>query len=189
MMIPYSDMETGLETGFAVLNTANDTFTDIPWAGDGALFACDSESGVVACLVDDTDPYIATINSSGAVVTSFDLDTAVTEAEYIKLTPDASEAYVYGENGVTSVANVEVIDLSPMASVMIFETTLDYPNIVAMAPDAGQIWFTVDYVQDYNGGYRVVQFADPNAGSGGSGEELALAAAVVTRRATRRHRA
>ena len=205
MMIPYSDMSTGLVTGFAALNTANDTFTDIPWAGDGALIGCDSESGVVACLVDDTESYLATINSSGAVVTSLDVDSLVSEPEYVKLTPDASEAYVYGENGVTSVGNVEVIGLSPMTSVMTFETTLDYPNIVAMAPDAGQIWFTADYVEDYNGGYRVIQFAEPN---GGSGEELAktgpnsavaatlaalsglvLAAGVLTRVATRRHRA
>jgi hypothetical protein len=208
MMIPYSDMATGLDTGFAVLNTANDTFTDIPWAGAGTLIGCDSESGVVACLVDDTESYLATINSSGAVVTSLDVDTLVSQPEYVKLTPDAAEAYVYGENGVTSVGNLEVIGLSPMASVMTFETTLDYPNIVAMAPDAGQIWFTADYVEDYNGGYRVIQFAEPNGGSGGSGEGLAptggnaliagalvalsvlaLAAGVVTRRATRRHRA
>jgi hypothetical protein len=158
--------------------------------------------------VDDTESYLATINSSGAVVTSLDVDMLVSQPEYVKLTPDAAEAYVYGENGVTSVGNLEVIGLSPMASVMTFETTLDYPNIVAMAPDAGQIWFTADYVEDYNGGYRVIQFAEPNGGSGGSGEGLAptggnaliagalvalsvlaLAAGVVTRRATRRHRA
>jgi hypothetical protein len=208
IMIPYSDTATGLVTGFAVFNTANETFADIPWAGAGSLIACDSKSSVVACIVDDTDPYVATINSSGAVLTSFDLDTSVSDAQYVMLTPDAAQVYVYGENGATSVGNVEVISLSPMASVTIFETAMDYPNVVVMAPDAGQIWFTADYIEDYDGGYRVVQFADPNAGSGGSGEELAptggnsvlagtlvalsavaLVAGVLTRRGTRRHRA
>jgi hypothetical protein len=196
IMIPYSDTATGLVTGFAVFNTANETFADIPWAGAGSLIACDSKSSVVACIVDDTDPYVATINSSGAVLTSFDLDTSVSDAQYVMLTPDAAQVYVYGENGATSVGNVEVISLSPMASVTIFETAMDYPNVVVMAPDAGQIWFTADYIEDYNGGYRVVQFADvnladtgPNPASGGALSALsvlALAVGVAMRFGTRR---
>lgn len=72
-------------------------------------------------------------------------------------------------------------------------------------PPAEVGWFTSDYFGDYDGGYQVVQFADPNAGSG---EELAptggnsamagtlvalsalaLAAGLFTRVASRRHRA
>jgi hypothetical protein len=196
IMIPYSDVDTGLVTGFTVYNTATDTVTDIPWVGDSALIACDSQSGVVACLVDDTEPYIATINSSGAVVTSLDLNSAVVDAQYVRLTPDASQAYVYGEDGDSSVGNVEVIDLTLMSSVMVFYTTMDYPNLVVMAPDAGQIWFTADYIEDYNGGYRVVQFADvnladtgPNPAIGGALSALsvlALAVGVAMRFGTRR---
>jgi hypothetical protein len=204
IMIPYRDTATGLDVGLVMFNTTSNTFTDAPWVGDGQPIACDSRSGVVGCVVDDTNDYIATINDSGAIVETLTLDSEVSDADTVGLTHDGALAYAYGSNG--GLSNVEAVDLGSMTSVDIFNLSTEYTNQIRLAPDARQIWFTADYNADYDGGYQVVQYADPNAGSGGSGEELAptggnaliagalaalsalaLTAGLLTRRSTRRH--
>jgi hypothetical protein len=159
--VPYVDSATRLVSGFAVFDTANNDFTDLSWTGSGTLEACDSQAGVVACLVDDTVPYLAKINSSGAATSTLAVDAEVSSVETLTLTPDASQVFVYGDNG--GFGNVELIDMASMTSVTVFNTSLDYPNVVTLAKNAGQIWFTADYVADYNGGYQVIQYADPAA--------------------------
>jgi hypothetical protein len=70
-------------------------------------------------------------------------------------------AYVLGDNG--GFGAVQAVDLSDMSSVLVLDTLLEYPEVVALAPDAGQIWFYAYYAEDYNGGYQVVHFADPTS--------------------------
>jgi hypothetical protein len=192
-------------TNFVVFDTASNTFTDITWAGAGALDHCDSQNGVMACIVDDSVPYVATVNSSGAVVASLDLTVDSYNLSAITLTPDGTQAYILvaDSNGMGS---IEVVDLTDMTSLTTLATSLEYPARVSIAEDAGQIWFFGYYAADYNGGYQVMQYADPNSGSDGSGEELAntgastviagllvalsalaIAAGVVSRRPVRRH--
>jgi LPXTG-motif cell wall-anchored protein len=48
----------------------------------------------------------------------------------------------------------------------------DYQNVVRMAADAGQIWFTADYIRDYDGGYQVATF-DPSTNPSGNNPQLA----------------
>ncbi len=157
--IPTVDDATGLLLSLNVFDTASNTFSDLAWTDSGELSYCDFQSGVLACLVDDTVDYVATIDSTGGVVSSVNVDTAVSDADSVTLTPDGTQAYVYGDDGDFN--NVELIDLTTMSSVLVLNLSTDYQNVVRMAPDAGQIWFTADYVRDYDGGYQVVQFADP----------------------------
>jgi hypothetical protein len=124
----------------------------------------------VVCLVDDTVDYVATIDASGAVVSSLNVDTEVSDADSVTLTPGGTLAYVYGDNGAFN--NVEVIDLTTMSSVTVLNLATSYQNQVKVAADAGEIWFTSDYVRDYDGGYQVATFEEIGADSG-SGEELA----------------
>jgi hypothetical protein len=168
--IPTRDVATGLDQFFNVFDTNSNTFTDIPWTGSGMPIDCDSQSGVVACLVNDTVDYLATIDASGAVVSSLNVDTAVSSTDSVTLTPGGTLAYVYGDNGAFN--NVEVVDLTTMSSVMVLNLATEYQNQVKIAADAGEIWFTADYVRDYDGGYQVATFEEIGADSG-SGEELA----------------
>jgi hypothetical protein len=159
--IPTVDTATGNVWSWNVFNTASNTFSDLAWTDSGELSYCDFQSGVLACLVDDTVDYVATIDATGGVVSSVNVDTAVSDADSVTLTPDGTQAYVYGDDGDFN--NVELIDLTTMSSVLVLNLSTDYQNVVRMAPDAGQIWFTADYVRDYDGGYQVVQFAGPKA--------------------------
>jgi hypothetical protein len=209
IFIQYKDIATGLTSGFYDFNTTANTFTDVPWSGSGVLSACDLKSGVWVCLVDDTNPYITKIDSTGSATGApLAVDAAVTSVESVTLTPDGSQAYVFGTNtapGANNRGSAQVVDTTTMSSVTVLNFDFDYSHKVVLAPDAGQIWFTSDYFGDYDGGYQVVQFTDPNAGSG---EELAptggnsamagtlvalsalaLAAGLFTRVASRRHRA
>jgi len=170
MYIPTRDIATGLDKTFTVFDTASNTFTELPWTDSGRATDCDYQSGVVACVVDDTDDYVATIDASGAVVSSLDVDTAVSDTDSITLTPGGTLAYVYGDNNAFN--NVEVIDLTTMSSVIVLNLATEYQNQVKIAADAGEIWFTADYVRDYDGGYQVATFEEIGADSG-SGEELA----------------
>lgn len=170
MYIPTRDIATGLDKTFTVFDTASNTFTELPWSDSGRATDCDYQSGVVACVVDDTDDYVATIDASGAVVSSLNLDTAVSSTDSITLTPGGTLAYVYGDNNAFN--NVEVIDLTTMSSVIVLNLATEYQNQVKIAADAGEIWFTADYVRDYGGGYQVATFEDIGADSG-SGEGLA----------------
>ncbi len=155
IFIPYSSVATS----FAVFDTASDSFTDIPWAAAGDLTGCDWQAGTMACLVEGTVPYVATVSPSGAVESSLDVDVAVSNLVDIRVTPDGMRAYVLGDNG--GFGAVQAVDLTDMSSVLVLDTLLEYPEVVALAPDAGQIWFYAYYAEDYNGGYQVVQFADP----------------------------
>jgi hypothetical protein len=170
MYIPTRDVATGLDKTFTVFDTASNTFTELPWTDSGRAIDCDYQSGVVACLVDDTDDYVATIDASGAVVSSLNVDTAVSSTESVTLTPGGTLAYVYGDNGAFN--NVEAIDLTTMSSVIVLNLATDYQNQVKIAADAGEIWFTADYVRDYDGGYQVATFEEIG-GDSGSGEGLA----------------
>ena len=168
--IPTRDSATGLDQFFNVFDTASNTFTDLPWTDSGMPIDCDSQSGVVVCLVDDTADFVATIDASGAVVSSLNVDTAVSDADSVTLTPGGTLAYVYGDNGALN--NVEVIDLTTMSSMAVLNLDTEYQNLVKIAADAGEIWFTADYVRDFDGGYQVATFEDIGADSG-SGEGLA----------------
>ena len=159
--IPTVDTATGNVWSWNVFDTASNTFSDLAWTDSGELSYCDFQSGVLACLVDDTVDYVATIDATGGVVSSLNVDTEVSSAESVTLTPDGTQAYVYGDNG--NFNNVELIDMTTMSSVLVLNLSTDYQNVVRTAQDAGQIWFTADYIQDYDGGYQVVQFADPTA--------------------------
>ena len=159
--IPTSDTATGTVWSWNVFDTASNTFSDLAWTDSGELSYCDFQSGVLACLVDDTVDYVATIDATGGVVSSVNVDTAVSDADSVTLTPDGTQAYVYGDDGGFN--NAELIDMTTMSSVLVLNMSIDYQNVVKMAPDAGQIWFTADYVRDYDGGYQVVQFAEPKA--------------------------
>jgi hypothetical protein len=158
IFIPYSLSST---TSFAVFDTASESFTDIPWAAAGDLTGCDWQAGTMACLVEGTVPYVATVSPSGAVESSLDVDVAVSNLVDIRVTPDGMRAYVLGDNG--GFGAVQAVDLSDMSSVLVLDTLLEYPEVVALAPDAGQIWFYAYYAEDYNGGYQVVHFADPTS--------------------------
>lgn len=170
MYIPTRDILTGLEKTFTVFDTADNTFTELTWTDSGRATDCDSQSGVVVCVVDDTVDYVATIDASGAVVASLNVDTAVSNTDSVTLTPGGTLAYVYGDNDASN--NVEVIDLTTMSSVIVLNLATWYQNQVKIAADAGEIWFTADYVRDYDGGYQVATFEDIGADSG-SGEGLA----------------
>jgi LPXTG-motif cell wall-anchored protein len=159
--IPTSDTATGNAWSWNVFDTASNTFSDLAWTDSGELSYCDFQSGVLACLVDDTVDYVATIDATGGVVSSANVDTAVSDADSVTLTPDGTQAYVYGDDGGFN--NAELIDMTTMSSVLVLNMSTDYQNVVKVAPDAGQIWFTADYVRDYDGGYQVVQFAEPKA--------------------------
>lgn len=121
------------------------------------------------------------------------------------LTPDGTQAYILVSDS-PGMGSLEVVDLTNMTSLTTMSTSLEYPERVAIAADAGQIWFFAYYAEENNGGYQVMQYADPNSSSGGSGEELAntgastvitgslvalsalaIAAGVVSRRPARRH--
>jgi LPXTG-motif cell wall-anchored protein len=54
-----------------------------------------------------------------------------------------------------------------MTSAIVLNLLTDYQNVVRMAADAGEIWFTADYVRDYDGGYQVATFD-----AGGSNPQL-----------------
>ena len=166
MYIPTRDSATGLVRSLEVFDTAANTFTEIPWTDSGVPMDCDSQYGVLACVVDDTNFYVAKIDAAGAVVSSVDVDSAVSDADSVTLTPDGTRAYVYGDDG--GLNNVEVIDMTTMTSVIVLNLSTDYQNVVRMASEAGQIWFTADYIRDYDGGYQVATFD-----AGGSNPQLA----------------
>jgi len=170
MYIPTRDSATGLVASMTVFDTAANTFTEIPWTDAGVPRDCDFQAGVLACYVKTTTVnYIATVDSTGAVVSSVDVDSAVSDTDSVTLTPDGTRAYVFGDDG--GLNNVEVIDMTTMTSVTVLNLLTDYQNVVRMAADAGQIWFTADYVKDYDGGYQVATF-DPSTNPSGSGPQL-----------------
>lgn len=167
IFIPYKDSATGLVSGFQDFNTTANTFSGVVWTGSGVLNACDLKSAVWVCLVDDTNPYITKIDSTGtATGTPLAVDAAVDDIDSVTLTPDGSQAYVFASGsvpGAGSKASAQVVDTAAMSSVTVLNFVFDYSNQVLLAPDAGQIWFTADYFQDYDGGYQIVQFAEPKA--------------------------
>jgi hypothetical protein len=165
MYVPTRD-SASLVGSMTVFDTAANTFTELPWTDSGIPMDCDSQSGVLACVVDDTNFYVAKIDAAGAVVSSVDVDSAVSDADNVTLTPDGTRAYVYGDDG--GLNNVEVIDMTTMTSVIVLNLSTDYQNVVRMASEAGQIWFTADYIRDYDGGYQVATFD-----AGGSNPQLA----------------
>lgn len=191
-------------TNFVVFDTASNTFTEIPWVGAGNLGHCDSQNGVMACVVDGPVPYVATVSDGGAVVSSLDLTVDGGSLNAITLTPNGTQAYILVSNS-NFLGSIEAVDLTNMTSFATLATSLEFPERVAIAPSASQIWFSAYYAEDFNGGYQVLQYADPNAGSGGSEEDLAntgassaiagvlvavsalaIVAGVVSRRAARR---
>jgi hypothetical protein len=170
MYVPTRDIATGLDKTFTVFDTASNTFTELPWTDSGRATDCDYQSGVVACVVDDTVDYVATIDASGAVVSSLNVDTAVSDTDSVTLTPGGTLAYIYGDDGAFN--NAEVIDLTTMTSIAVLNLATEYQNQVRVAADAGEIWFTADYVRDYDGGYQVATFEEIGDDSGPT-EELA----------------
>ena len=172
IFIPYDS-----SSGFAVFDTVSNSFTDIPWAATGDVTGCDWRAGRMACLVDDTVPYVATVSPSGAVESSLDVDVAVSSLIDVRVTPDGMRAYVLGDNG--GFGAVQAVDLADMSSVLVLDTLLEYPEVVALAPDAGQIWFYAYYAEDYNGGYQVLQFAEPKATLADTGLESTAVTAVA----------
>lgn len=165
MYIPTRDSATGLVASMTVFDTAANTFTEIPWTDSGVPMDCDSQAGVLACVVEDTVNYVATVDAAGAVVSSVNVDDAVSNTDSVTLTPDGTRAYVYGDDG--GLNNVEVIDMTTMSSVTVLNLLTDYQNVVRIAADAGQIWFTADYIRDFDGGYQVATFD-----AGGSNPQL-----------------
>jgi hypothetical protein len=158
MYIPTRDSATGLVASLTVFDTAANTFTEIPWTDSGVPMGCDAQAGVLACVVEDTVNYVATVDAAGAVVSSVDVDSAVSNTDSVTLTPDGTRAYVYGDDGNGGLNNVEVIDVTTMSSVIVLNLSTEYQNVVRIAADAGQVWFTADYVRDYDGGYQVATF-------------------------------
>ena len=167
LYIPTRDSATGLVASMTVFDTAANTFTEIPWTDSGVPMDCDFQAGVLACVVEDTVNYVATVDAAGAVVSSVDVDSAVSNTDSVTLTPDGTRAYVYGDDDNGGLNNVEVIDVTTMSSVIVLNLSTEYQNVVRMAADAGQIWFTADYVRDYDGGYQVATFD-----AGGSNPQL-----------------
>ena len=193
-------------TNLVLFDIQSDSFTGLTFGGTGEVSQCDSQNGVLACIVEDSVPYVATVeSSSGEVVTALDLTVDAYNLNAITLTPDGTQAYILVSDS-PGMGSLEVVDITNMTSLTTMSTSLEYPERVAIAADAGQIWFFAYYAEDYNGGYQVMQYADPNSSSGGSGEELAntgastvitgslvalsalaIAAGVVSRRPARRH--
>ena len=167
MYIP-TRLATGPGASMTVFDTAANTFTEIPWTDSGVPMDCDSQAGVLACVVEDTVSYVATVDAAGAVVSSVNVDDAVSNTDSVTLTPDGTRAYVYGDDGDGGLNNVEVIDMTTMSSVTVLNLSTSYQNVVRMASEAGQIWFTADYIRDYDGGYQVATFD-----AGGSNPQLA----------------
>jgi len=166
LYIPTRDSATGFVASMTVFDTAANTFTEIPWTDAGVPRYCDFQAGVLACYVKTTTVnYIATVDAAGTVVSSVDVDSAVSNTDSVTLTPDGTRGYVYGDDGGFN--NVEVIDMTTMTSVIVLNLLTDYQNVVRMAADAGEIWFTADYVRDYDGGYQVATFD-----AGGSNPQL-----------------
>jgi hypothetical protein len=171
MYIPTRDSATGSVRSLEVFDTAANTFTEIPWTDSGVPMDCDFQAGVLACVVEDTlVNYVATVDAAGEVASSVNVDDAVSNTDSVTLTPDGTRAYVFGDDG--GLNNVEVIDVTTMSSVTVLNMLTDYQNVVRMAADAGQIWFTADYIRDYDGGYQVATF-DPSTNPSGNNPQLA----------------
>jgi hypothetical protein len=192
-------------TGFDIFDTASNTFTDDPWTAAGALVACDSQSGVIMCLVDDSSPYLAKVSLAGSVLDTVSLDFDAANA-MLRLPPDGSLAFVQTYSTASNPGVMQSFDIANMSALpTLLTTVIEDPENMEIAADAGQLWIHGYYGgSEYDGGYHVVQYAEQE---GGSGEELAntgadlaisgavavigalaLGAGVMTRRVAHRQR-
>ena len=149
-------------SGIWKFDTTTHAFTSTAWTGSGQLRGCDYANSVMACFVEDTANYVVTLDSSGNAISTLTLDTTDTSPQTISMTPDGSAFYVFGQDS-NSTGIVEEFLSSPLSRGLVFNLSIENSNSVAMAPLAGQLYFTADYFGDYGGGYQVVQYAEPPA--------------------------
>jgi len=157
LWLPTRDAGSNTGLPFTVFNPATNTFRTVAWAGPGYVYACDALSSSLVCIGNDGAPWIATIDSSGAVVTTARLS-GITDLGSVDLSPDGSQAYVFG-NGTGSTAAIEELTVPSLTSVEVFPTVLSDAGYVAFAPQAHKIWFTADYIKNYGGGYQVLTYS------------------------------
>lgn len=201
ILIPYY---VSGSTGFDIFDTASNTFTDDPWTAAGALVACDSQSGVIMCLVDDTSPYLAKVSLAGSVLDTVYLDFDAANA-MLRLPPGGSLAFVQTYSSASNPGVMQSFDIANMSALpTLLTTVIEDPENLEIAADAGQLWIHGYYGgSEYYGGYHVVQYAEQEGGSGklaNTGADLtmtgalavvgalALGAGVMTRRVARRQR-
>ncbi len=203
ILIPYSSDSTG----FDIFDTTSNTVTDVPWAGAGNLVACDSQSGVTMCLVDDnTSPYLAKVSLAGSLVDTAYLDYDAATA-MLRLDPAGSLAFVQTYSSASNPGSMQSFDTANMSALpTLLTTVIEDPENMEIAADAGQLWIHGYYAgSEYDGGYHVVQYAEQDVDSGeelaNTGTDLmmtgalavvgalALGVGVMTRSATRRQRA
>jgi len=158
MLIPQSPMNGGT-FHFLAFDTSTNTFSNVSYSGTGESSACAFAAGVLACAFDDTTPYLATFDASGAVTGTLTLDPAVDGADAFALSALGTLGFVYGEAS-GSFNSIEVVDMTTLTSIDVLDTLLDYCNVIMMDPSHQSIWFTADYIADYDGGYQVLTYAE-----------------------------
>ena len=163
MFIPQSPMNGGT-FHFLVFDTSTNSFSNVSYAGTGETSACAFAAGVLACAFDDTTPYLATFDASGAVTGTLTLDPAVDGAEAFALSALGTLGFVYGQAS-GSFNSIEVVDMTTLTSIDVLDTLLDYCNIIMMDPSHQAIWFTADYIANYDGGYQVLTYSETPAPS------------------------
>lgn len=173
MFIPQSPMNGGT-FHFLVFDTSTNSFSNVSYAGTGETSACAFAAGVLACAFDDTTPYLATFDASGAVTGTLTLDPAVDGAEAFALSALGTLGFVYGQAS-GSFNSIEVVDMTTLTSIDVLDTLLDYCNIIMMDPSHQAIWFTADYIANYDGGYQVLTYEEAPAPGPAPGPEPVLA--------------
>jgi LPXTG-motif cell wall-anchored protein len=161
MFIPQSPTNGGT-FHFLAFDTSTNTFSNVSYSGTGTSSACAFAAGVLACAFDDTTPYLATFDASGAVTGSLTLDPAVDGAEAFALSALGTLGFVYGQAS-GSLNSIEVVDMTTLTSIDVLDTLLDYCNVIMMDPSHQAIWFTADYIADYDGGYQVLTYSETPA--------------------------
>jgi len=163
MFIPQAPLNGGGATfHFLAFDTSTNTFSNVAYSGTGTSSACAFAAGVLACAFDDTTPYLATFDASGAVTGTLTLDPAVDSAEAFALSALGTLGFVYGQAS-GSFNSIEVVDMTTLTSIDVLDTLLDYCNVIMMDPSHQAIWFTADYIADYDGGYQVLTYAEAPA--------------------------
>jgi LPXTG-motif cell wall-anchored protein len=161
MLIPQSPMNGGT-FHFLAFDTSTNTFSNVSYSGTGVSSACAFAAGVLACAFDDTTPYLATFDASGAVTGTLTLDPAVDGAEAFALSALGTQGFVYGQAS-GSFNSIEVVDMTTLTSIDVLDTLLEYCNVIMMDPSHQSIWFTADYIADYSGGYQVLTYSEAPA--------------------------